>query len=188
MEDCMVAVGERPSESALAALEAKQAAAADAHNRIMEAEAPWMAERARRKPHMGLGRATPGRRQGGHNEADEVVAGAAVAAQAAAPANRVEAALFDRGDSEASAAQAPMEAGAQASLWNSTFIAEAPVSMIGIVQLTSMPAGPCACKCSPRRRASPLPTGVHDWHCPAHFHAGRHQRGADPRLLWTAGR
>jgi hypothetical protein len=66
---------------------------------------------------MGLGRATPGRRQGGHNEADEVVAGAAVAAQAAAPANRVEAALFDRGDSEAS------------------------VSMTGIVQLTSLPAG-----------------------------------------------
>ena len=62
MEDCVVAVGERPSESALAALEAKQAAAAEAHNRIMEAEAPWMAERARRKPHMGLGRAPPGRR------------------------------------------------------------------------------------------------------------------------------
>ena len=144
MEDCVVAVGERPSESALAALEAKQAAAAEAHNRIMEAEAPWMAERARRKPHMGLGRAPPGRRQGVHNEADEamdVVAGAAVAAQAAVPANRIEAALFDRADSEAPAAQAPMEAGTQASLWNSTIIAEAPASTTGIVQLTCIPAG-----------------------------------------------
>ena len=34
-----------------------------------------------------------------------------------------------------------MEAGTQASLWNSTIIAEAPASTTGIVQLTCIPAG-----------------------------------------------
>ena len=95
--DC-VAVGDRPSAASLAALEAQQAAAAAAHQKAIEADAPAAAERARRRPHL-LGRMRP-RDDGAERDVAPV------------PANRVEAAIFDVSDGAAEAEAGPTTAAA----------------------------------------------------------------------------